>query len=130
MSQPKPIVRRPGEMPAPDEAQTEGVERRELLDDRDRWVGWSRTTPGMASGWHHHGDRDTYVFMTRGSITFEFGPGGRESVTCSTGDFALMPARAVHREITEPGEPAEAFVVRVGSGPPTVNVDGPDPVVA
>ena len=32
----------------------------------------------------------------------------------------------VHRETTTPEGPAEAFLVRVGSGPQNVNVDGPD----
>ncbi|HEX5827774.1 MAG TPA: hypothetical protein VFY23_09660 [Candidatus Limnocylindrales bacterium] len=45
----------------------------------------------------------------------------------SAGDFIFNPARMVHREITAPGEQAEFFVVRVGSGPQNVNVDGPDP---
>jgi hypothetical protein len=36
------------------------------------------------------------------------------------------PARMVHRETTG-DEPAEVFLVRVGTGPQTVNVDGPDP---
>jgi uncharacterized RmlC-like cupin family protein len=42
------------------------------------------------------------------------------------GDFIFNPARVVHREITAPEEPAEFFVVRVGTGPQNVNVDGPD----
>ena len=36
-----------------------GMDRRQLVDVGDRWVGWVRTTPGMAGGWHHQGDRDT-----------------------------------------------------------------------
>jgi hypothetical protein len=32
----------------------------------------------------------------------------------------------VHREITAPEEPAELFVVRIGTGPQNVNVDSPD----
>jgi hypothetical protein len=32
----------------------------------------------------------------------------------------------VHRETTGPGEGATAFLVRLGTGPQNVNVDGPD----
>jgi uncharacterized RmlC-like cupin family protein len=103
------------------------MDRRQLLDERDRWIGWVQTTPGVAGGWHYHGDRDTYVFMLRGSLRVEFGPGGSESITLRAGDFAFVPPRTVHREITGNDEPGEAFVVRIGAGPQNVNVDAPDP---
>lgn len=126
----KPIVVRAEDGILPAGPQTPGMERRQLLEHEDRWIGWVRTQPGMASGWHHHGDRDTYIFMVGGSIKIEFGPGGRESIQPGAGDMGYVPPRIVHREITGDDGPGEAFVVRIGSGPPNVNVDGPDPVVA
>jgi uncharacterized RmlC-like cupin family protein len=102
------------------------MDRRQLLDDRDRWVGWVQTLPGVG-GWHHHGERDTYIYVLRGEVTIEYGPQGREHVTARAGDFIFNPARMVHREITTPGEPAELFLVRVGPGPQNVNAEGPDP---
>jgi uncharacterized RmlC-like cupin family protein len=123
---PRPIVvRADAAAPAPGPA-TPGMERRQLLDHGDRWVGWVRTDAGMAGGWHHHGERDSYIWVLRGSVTIEFGPGGREHVTAVAGDFIFNPARMVHREITAPGDPAELFLVRVGPGPLNVNVHGPD----
>ena len=106
---------------------TPGMDRRQLVDEGDRWIGWVQTTPGMSGGWHYHGDRDTYIFMVSGALTVDFGPGGRDSVTMSAGDFGFVPPRTVHRETTATGEGAEAFVVRIGSGPQNVNVDNPDP---
>jgi uncharacterized RmlC-like cupin family protein len=106
---------------------TPGMDRRQLIDEGDRWIGWVRTTPGVSGGWHYHGDRDTYVFIVSGSLTVDFGPGGRDSVTMARGDFGFVPPRTVHRETTAAAEGAEAFVVRIGSGPQNVNVDGPDP---
>ncbi len=106
---------------------TPGMERRELLADEIVWAGHVRTEPGVASGWHHHGDRDTYIFMIRGTMAIDFGPGGRQRVTGSAGDLIVNPARTVHREETSADGPAEAFVVRIGSGPQNVNVAGPDP---
>jgi uncharacterized RmlC-like cupin family protein len=103
------------------------MDRRQLLEHEDRWLGWVRTDAGVAGGWHHHGDRDSYIYMLRGSITIEYGPGGREAVTVEAGDLIFNPPRMVHREITAPGELAELFVVRVGMGPQNFNVDGPDP---
>jgi uncharacterized RmlC-like cupin family protein len=102
------------------------MDRRQLLDHADCWVGWVRTDAGLAGGWHHHGARDSYIYVLRGRVTIEYGPGGREQVTAVAGDFIFNPARMVHREITAPDDPAELFVVRVGTGPQNVNVDAPD----
>jgi len=105
---------------------TPGMERRQLMEHGNAWVGWVRTEAGLAGGWHHHGDRDSYVYVLGGSVTIDYGPGGQEQVRATAGDLIFNPARMVHRETTA-GEAAEFFVVRVGSGPQTVNVDGPDP---
>ena len=125
MSGTRPIVIRASEAPAPPGPATAGMDRRELAQEHDTWVGWVRTDPG-AGGWHHHGDYDSYIYLISGSITIEFGPGGRERVTATAGDFVLNPSGVVHREITEGDTPAELFVVRRGTGPQNVNVDGPD----
>jgi mannose-6-phosphate isomerase-like protein (cupin superfamily) len=106
---------------------TPGMDRRQLLDQDDRWAGWVRTDPGVAGGWHYHGDRDTYFFMIGGSLTVEFGPAGTQSVKAFAGDLGFVPAGVVHRETTGPEGPAEAFLLRIGTGPQNVNVDGPDP---
>ena len=127
MEHDRPVVVRAGEGTAPPGGQTAGMYRLEPKDDRDRWAGWVSTDAGLAGGWHYHGDRDSYVYVLRGSVIIEFGPGGRERVEAAAGDFIFNPARMVHREITGPEEPAEFFVVRVGSGPQNVNVEGPDP---
>ncbi|MGH2418312.1 MAG: cupin domain-containing protein [Candidatus Limnocylindria bacterium] len=105
---------------------TPGMDRRQLLEHEDRWLGWVRTDAGLAGGWHHHGDRDSYVFVLRGGVRIEFGPGGAEHVTAAAGDLIFNPAGLVHREVTETDEPAEFFVVRIGPGPLNVNVEGPD----
>ena len=120
-----PVVVGPGEArPGP---ATPGMERRELFAHEGRWAGWVRTDAGVAGGWHHHGDHDSYIYVLRGSLTIDFGPGGGDSVRATAGDFIFNPARLVHRETTSAGSDVEAFLVRVGTGPQLVNVDGPDP---
>jgi len=121
------MVVRQADAAVPPGPPTPGMERRRLLEHEDRWIGWVRTEPGVASGWHHHGDRDTYVFLISGSIEIEYGPGGRERITPSAGDVGYIPLRTVHREITGTDGPGEAFVIRIGAGPQNVNVEGPDP---
>jgi uncharacterized RmlC-like cupin family protein len=103
------------------------MERRQLLMSGDRWVGWVRTEAGASSGWHHHAGNDSFIFVTRGSLAIDFGPGGRDRVVAEEGDFIFNPAFAVHRETTGPDGEAEAWVVRVGDEVQVENVDGPDP---
>ncbi len=104
---------------------TAGIARFEAFADEGRWVGYSTTVPGVMSGWHHHGENDTYFYMVKGTIDIEYGADGQERTSASAGDFVCVPAGAIHREGTPSGEPAEVVVVRIGNGPTVINVDGP-----
>jgi uncharacterized RmlC-like cupin family protein len=126
MSNTRPIVVDPADAPVPVGPPTPRMERRELLDHADRWVGWVRTEAGLAGGWHHHGERDSYIYVIRGTVTIDHGPAGRERLLARAGDFIFVPRRLVHRETTSSDEPAEFFVVRVGMGPQSVYVEGPE----
>ena len=106
---------------------TPGMERFEGYVADDRWIGYVTTEPGVRSGWHHHGEMDTYVYVVRGTVELESGPGGGDVATARAGDFAHIPAGAVHREGTPGDESAEAVIVRIGRGQPVFNVEGPDP---
>lgn len=127
MTRSRPVVVRPG-----DDANgptTPGMELRHHLDHDGRWVGWTgwiRNDAGDVSGWHHHADNDTFVYVIHGSVTIEFGPGGGERVEARAGDFFVVPSQTVHRELTGSGADLDAFVVRVGGEPEHVNVDGPE----
>ena len=127
MDQSRPIVVRAVEGAIAQGPPTPGMERRQIMDEDNTWVGWVRAEAGLAGGWHHHGDRESYIYVLSGRVTIGYGPGGSEEVKAVAGDFIYNPARMIHREITGADEPAELFVVRVGTGPQNVNVDGPDP---
>ncbi len=126
MNRSLPMVIRHGGTESPPGPPTPGMDRRELLDHDDRWVGWVRTDPGVAGGWHHHGDRDSYVYVLNGRVIIEYGPVGQDRMEGAAGDLIFNPRRVVHREITPPDEPAEVLVVRIGPGPLNINVDRPD----
>jgi uncharacterized RmlC-like cupin family protein len=79
----------------------------------------------MVSGWHHHGDHETVIYVLTGSLRMEFGSGGAETVEAAPGDFLHVPRGAVHREANPSAEPADIVVVRAGRGESTVNVEGP-----
>lgn len=120
----RPIVRSPSELLEPPEQQTPAIRRRQAFGSDDRWVGYVTTQPGAWSGWHHHGETDTYLYVLSGSFEFEYGP-DRERVSFGQGDFAHMPRGVVHRERTAPGHPGEAVLVRIGPGPAVTNVEEP-----
>jgi uncharacterized RmlC-like cupin family protein len=106
---------------------TPGMVREAAFVADDRWVGVVRTEPGVRSGWHHHGDTDTYFYVLSGAMVLEFGPGGQERLRVSTGDYAHVPRGLIHREGTPPDQPTEVALIRIGSGAPVVNVEGPEP---
>ena len=103
---------------------TPGMLRLQAVAADDRWIGLVRTEAGAWSGWHHHGDHETYFYVMRGTIELEYDSPPKQ-VRIGSREFGHVPARLVHRERTEPGPDGEIVLVRIGSGPPVVNVDGP-----
>lgn len=91
------------------------------------WAGIVRTAPNRPSGWHHHGKYDTYIYVQSRAIQFEYGPGGSKQVEAGPDDFVHVPAGLVHREVNPADEEGSIVLVRVGTGPPVINVDGPPP---
>jgi uncharacterized RmlC-like cupin family protein len=127
MSESPPVVVHPEDRVAG--PTTPGMEVRHHVDPDGRWVGWSgwiRNEAGDVSGWHHHAANDTYVYVIRGSVTIEFGPGEVDRIEARAGDLFLVPSQTIHRELTGTDGDLEAFLVRVGGGPEHVDVDGPE----
>ncbi|HET9732769.1 MAG TPA: cupin domain-containing protein [Acidimicrobiales bacterium] len=107
---------------------TPGMVREEAVTAAGLWAGLVKTEAGASSGWHHHGDHETAIYVASGRLRMESGPGGGQTVEAGVGDFVHVPAGAVHRESNPGAEESELVVVRSGMGPTTVNVDGPDAV--
>lgn len=127
MSKSRPIVIHPEEGVAG--PASPGLEERHLFDRDGRWAGWAgwiHNEAGDKSGWHHHAANNTYVYVIRGTLRIDFGPGGAESVEAGTGDFIFIPSQTIHHETTSHDSPVEAFVLRVGSEPEYVKADGPE----
>ncbi|HUG86350.1 MAG TPA: cupin domain-containing protein [Euzebya sp.] len=104
---------------------TPGMARAVAIDAPRMWSGTVDTEPGAVSGWHHHGDHDTTIYVVSGRMRLQCGPAGEVVVEAGPGDFIHVPANAVHRESNPGAEPSHAVLVRGGTGPPTTNVDGP-----
>jgi uncharacterized RmlC-like cupin family protein len=105
---------------------TPGVARFEAFADGRVWVGRIENVAHQSSGWHVHPGHDKYGHVTRGRFFVEFGPGGSERVEIEPGDFVLIPKGVVHRKGNAGAESNHGVIVRVGEGPVTVNLDGPE----
>lgn len=106
---------------------TPGLRRRVAVEDDDYWFGHVEAAPETFSGWHHHGDNVTLAYVLRGTVRFEYGPGGTRVAEAHEGQYLRVPAGLVHREGNLEEQAAEIIIVRVGEGPPVINVDGPEP---
>jgi uncharacterized RmlC-like cupin family protein len=127
MSEPDEVTRvRPADRRVGDP--TPGKVREQAIAVNGLWSGLVRSAPGATSGWHHHGENDTSVYVIDGNVRIEFGPGGAQAVDAGPGDFIHIPKHVVHRESNPGSTTAQEVVTRSGTGPPTINVDGPAPV--
>ena len=124
MTDRKVKVFRPGEGNT-QTTQTVGMHREELVSMSNAWVGMVQTEPKYTSGWHHHGDYDTYVYVISGELKLDFGEAGKESCVAKAGEVAFIPKDTVHRESNPSSEKQFLFGVRVGQGVPVFNVDEP-----
>jgi len=79
----------------------------------------------MVSGWHHHGDYESVIYVLTGRFRMESGPAGTSVFDAAPGDFLFVPRGAIHREGNPSDDEGTAVVVRTGRGDPVVNVDGP-----
>jgi len=104
---------------------TPGMIREQAIRTDGMWAGYVRTEGHATSGWHHHGDHDTAIYVLNGTLRLESGSGGADVVEARPGDFIHVPKGAVHRESNPNESESQIVVVRAGSGPPTINVDGP-----
>jgi uncharacterized RmlC-like cupin family protein len=105
---------------------TPGMIREEAVATGRTWAGVAITAPGAVSGWHHHGDHESTIYVLAGALRMEFGPGGGDTLDAKPDDFLYVAPDAVHRESNPSGEELRIVVVRSGSGEPVVNVEGPE----
>ena len=105
---------------------TPGMDRQQAFATEGMWSGFLRTEPGMVSGWHHHGEYETVIYVLSGTLKMEFGPNGSNAVEAGPDDFVYVPKGAVQGEQSLHSR-ADAIVVRAGVGESIFNVDGPAP---
>lgn len=116
----------------PGTAQTPGMTRvaavaPETTGNQHLWVGLVTTPAGTVSGWHHHGDCETAIYVVSGQARFRWGPGGRGIAEVGPGDFLAVAPNAIHQEEALGTAPVVLVVARACSGVLVVNVDAPEP---
>jgi uncharacterized RmlC-like cupin family protein len=104
---------------------TPGMVREQAVETEGMWAGFARTDAGMVSGWHHHGEYESAIYVLTGSLRMEFGSAGEETFDAGPGDFVFVGKGVVHRESNPSTEQGTVVVVRAGQGEPLTNVDGP-----
>ena len=72
---------------------TPGMSRQVALHTESMWSGTVDTEAGAVSGWHHHGDHDTTLYVVSGRMRLESGPGGEVVVEAGPGDFLPRAGR-------------------------------------
>ncbi len=105
---------------------TPGMVREQAVWTDRMWSGFVRTEPGMVSGWHHHGEHESTIYVLTGSLRMEFGSGGEETFEAGPSDFVFVGKQVVHRESNPSAEEGTLVVVRAGQGEPVINVDEPE----
>ena len=89
------------------------------------WLGTVTTEPNVISGWHHHGEYETVIYVLRGAARLDGWVDGRiERHDAPAGSFIRVAPGTVHREGSASPDGIEAVLVRVGQGPVTVPVEG------
>jgi uncharacterized RmlC-like cupin family protein len=94
------------------------------------WMGLVTTPIGGVSGWHHHGECISGIYVVSGRARFSWGAGGGESAEVGPGDFLAVEPGAIHQEEALGNEPLVLVVARGAAGTLVVNTDGPEPPVA
>ena len=104
---------------------TPGMHRLEALAEDGVWLGTVDTEPGVLTGWHHHGDYETYIYVTRGAARLDtYVDGDIERQHAAEGSFIVVPRHTVHREGSASADGVEAVLVRIGTGQVVFNVEG------
>jgi uncharacterized RmlC-like cupin family protein len=119
-----PRIVHPDDFEPPAEV-TPGVTRLQAFLTDQAWFGRAGNSPFQESAWHVHPNHDTYGHPVVGRFFADFGPGGRERAIAEPGDVIEIPRGVVHREGNPDDGTSDGIVLRVGSGPVIVNLDGP-----
>jgi uncharacterized RmlC-like cupin family protein len=84
----------------------------ELVGSDHLWMGMTILEPGGAIGPHHHGDRETGVYLVAGRLRLRWGRRLQSTAELEVGDLVFLPPYLPHEEVNpDPDESAVWLVV-------------------
>ena len=84
----------------------------ELVGADHLWMGMTVLEPGAAISPHHHGDRESGVYLVAGRLRLRWGPRLESTAELEVGDLAFLPPYLPHEEVNpSPDESAVWLVV-------------------
>ena len=97
-----------------------GLHRGAAIGAAGVWAGLSELPAGHQSTPHHHGEQATIVYLISGAMEFTLYGDDGHVFTAHQGDFAVIPAGAVHSERNPSPDSCLCVVVRTEGEVPTV----------
>ena len=97
---------------------TPGMERQQAFATDAMWSGLVRTEAGMISGWHHHGEYETTIYVLSGALRMEFGATARPPLRPVPATSSTCPrVRCTGRAIPPPTRPTSSWCALVRESP-------------
>ena len=101
---------------------TPGMMREQAIAVDGMWAGLVRTEAQMTTGWHHHADYDTSIYVVDGRLRMEFGPGGSEVVEAGQATSCMCLRVRSIAKATRPMRKATSSSSELVVGPAVINV--------
>jgi uncharacterized RmlC-like cupin family protein len=67
------------------------MRRTEAVATERLWTGIVHTAAGCFSGWHHHGEHESVIYVAAGGLRLESGAAGCDVLDAGPGDFVFIP---------------------------------------
>ncbi len=82
------------------------------------WAGKAVIAPGAATGAHHHGALDSFIYVVSGRARMRWGDHLEHSAEAGPGDFIYVPPFVPHQEMNASDtEPLVSILVRSDKDP-------------
>lgn len=104
----------------------DGISRRSGQAEEEVSLAMATLEAGRMSGWHHHGDHTSCVYVLQGRLHIDWGAGGRECVDLAAGDFYVVPPHLVHREGNSGADELRLAAFYLGTGPLSTDAESPE----
>ena len=112
-----------------DTAQTSGMQRfaaisSTLVGSQGICAGYTVIEKNVTTGWHHHGNQETIIYVKSGQAKVRWGPQLQQEALAQAGSFVYIPAFLPHQEINpSPDTVSEWVIVRNGPEAIVVNLE-------